>query len=124
MNKIDIQHWKEKVGEKVRLPSTTSFTENFREAIYSARHKNKDKDIRSVVFVLTIFNQDSYPGFRLNNEKYTAYPDEEEYLLPAGLQVEVEDYKKQVMGDKYVPKVGQIEVTDANFHIFYLVKFG
>ena len=69
------------IGKKVSMPTITSFTENFRQAIYSARHYNKKKDMKSVVFCLTVFNEISYPGFRLNNEKYSAYPDEEEVLL-------------------------------------------
>lgn len=62
--------------------------------------------MKHVIFVLAVFNEKNYPGFRLNNEKYTSYPDEEEVLLPAGTQIEVEDYKLIIMGDKYVPKEG------------------
>lgn len=109
----------------MRLPCTTNFTENFREALYSAKHSNRDKNIKSVLFVLCIFNQSSYPGFRLNNEKYTPYPNEEEYLLPAGIQLELESYKNAVMGEKFVPKEFQNKelFVDTKFHIFYLVKF-
>lgn len=107
----------------MKLPSTTGFTENFREAVYSAKHVNKDKSFKPVLFVLAIFNQRRYPGFRLNNEKYSAYPNEQELLLPAGLELEVEDYRTVVMGDKYVPKEGQVEVTESKFHVFYLVRF-
>lgn len=73
---------------------------------------------------MAIFNQDGYPGFRLNNEKYSAYPDEEEILLPAGLQVEVEEYKVEQMGDKYKPKDGQIDMEGHLFQVIYLVWFG
>lgn len=119
-----INQWKAQVGAKVSLPCTTNFTENFREALYSAKHVNKDKSIKAVLFVLAVFNEASYPGFRLNNEKYTAYPDEEEAILPAGTSVEVEDYRAVVMGDKYVTKEGQAPLVDTKFHIIYLVRFG
>ena len=74
--------------------------------MYSARHKNKDKTIKPVIFMLCIFNQTDYPGFRLDNEKYTAYPDEEEILLPSGTQVELEEHKVVRMGEHYIPKEG------------------
>lgn len=126
MNMDKIEMWKKQAskGAKIRLPSTTSFTMNFREAVYSAKHVNKNKMIKPVLFVLAIFNEKDYPGFRLNNEKYSAYPDEEEYIIPAGVQLEVEEYKLITMGDKYIPKEGQVEVADSKFHVIYLVRFG
>lgn len=94
MHKDKIQRWKDQVGETVHLPSITSFTESFRESIYSLNHldfiKNKNKDIKPVIFVLSLFNQTSYQGFRLNNEKYSAYPGEQEILMPAGMKVGIE----------------------------------
>ena len=108
MNIEKIEMWKKQAakGAKIRLPCMTNFTMNFREAVYSAKHVNKNKQIKPVLFVLAIFNEKDYPGFRLNNEKYSAYPDEEEYIMPAGVQLEVEEYKLITMGDKYVPKEG------------------
>jgi len=52
--------------------------------MYAGRHKNTESDIKSCIFCVTIFNELDYPGFRLNDERYTCYPDEEELLLPAG----------------------------------------
>ena len=87
MNMEKIEDWKmqAKNGAKVRLPCATNFTENFREAMYSAKHVNKDKTIKPVLFVLAIFNEKDYPGFRLNNEKFASYPNEEDVVLPAGM---------------------------------------
>ena len=126
MNMDKIEMWKEqaKLGSKIRMPHATNFTENFREALYSAKHVNKDKSIKSVLFVLAIFNEKDYPGFRLNNEKYTSYPNEEDVILPAGIQIEVEAYRMITMGDKYVPKEGQVECSESKFHVFYMVRFG
>ena len=42
-------------------------------------------------------------GFRLSNEKYAAYPDEEEILMPAGMNVEVQGFDSFV-ATKYLPK--------------------
>jgi len=39
---------------------------------------------------MNVLNEICYPGFRLNNEKYCAYPNEQEVLLPGGITVEVE----------------------------------
>ena len=86
-----VQQWKEVVGKKIRLPSITSFSENLREAMFSANIKaNKQQQI--VLFMMAFFNQSSYPGFRLSNEKYSPYPDEQEILIPAGCNFEVEGY--------------------------------
>ena len=48
--------------------------------------------MQPVLFVLNIFNENNYPGFRLNNEKYSPYPNENEIVLPGGMTVEIEGY--------------------------------
>ncbi len=75
------------------------------------------------MFVLTVFNEINYPGFRLNNEKYSSYPDEEEFLLPAGMQFEIEGYEMLEV-NKFTPKEGMEELNDRKVHVFYLVRFG
>ena len=40
-----------------------------------------------VLFVISCQNYQAFPGFRLNNEAYTAYPYEEEILLSEGCHV-------------------------------------
>lgn len=93
MPQAEIMKWKNNVGEKIILPSVSSFNQNFREAMYSSRHKNESLEIKSCIFCLTIFNEIDYPGFRLNDERYTCYPDEEEVLLPAGCKLEIEGFE-------------------------------
>lgn len=118
-----IIEWKNNIGKKVHTPTITSFSENFRQAVYSSRHYNKNKEMKSVIFVLTVFNEITYPGFRLNNEKYSAYPDEEEVLLPAGTQFEIEGYENIECTD-FTPKEGQEDLNGKKIHIIYLIRFG
>jgi len=118
-----IIEWKNNIGKKVHTPTITSFSENFRQAAYSSRHYNKNKEMKSVIFVLTVFNEITYPGFRLNNEKYSAYPDEEEVLLPAGTQFEIEGYEN-IECTAFTPKEGQEDLNGKKIHIIYLIRFG
>ena len=48
------------------------------------------------MFLITIKNQITYNGFRLNNEGYSSYPNEDEYLLMENIGVFVNDviYRK------------------------------
>ena len=123
MPSSEIMKWKNTVGKKIILPSVSSFNQNFRESMYASRHKNENTDIKSVIFCLTIFNEIDYPGFRLNDERYTCYPDEEEVLLPAGCQLEVEGFEQMEMSE-YTPKEGQENYNGKKFSIVYLSRFG
>ena len=40
-----------------------------------------------VLFFISCQNYEAFPGFRLNNQGYTAYPEEEEVLLSDGCKV-------------------------------------
>lgn len=46
---------------------------------------------KPVLFVITVYNELNYPGFRLSNEKYACYPEEGEVLIPGGEKFEIED---------------------------------
>ena len=103
MTMAQIERWKKAIGGQVRIPCVTSFTENFRQAVYSCA--NYDQTLKGwypVIFSFAILNQTSYPGFRLNTEKFAAYPDEEEILIPSGINVELEGHDT-LRATRYLP---------------------
>ena len=56
----------------------------------------RDSDDKCVLFVLLMKNYQGYIGFRLDNELYTPYPHEQEYLLSEGNDIhilDVEEYR-------------------------------
>jgi len=91
--------------------------------------KSTSKELKPVLFVLNVFNEINYPGFRLNNEKYSAYPNEYEVIIPGGETVEVE-YVDGLNKDKpFEPKhmyfhKDQPNLNDVRMYIIYLVRFG
>ena len=48
-----------------------------------------DDQLVPILFVVCMQNYDKFEGFRLNSYKYSAYPDEEEVLLPQSCQLYV-----------------------------------
>jgi len=84
----DIMDWSRAVGKKAKLPANMSFYEHLRMALCAT--KSRGSQYKPVLFVLNVFNEINYPGFRLNNENYSAYPDEKEVLLPGGEPLEIE----------------------------------
>ena len=49
--------------------------------------KDHDDNKEHVLFVISCQNYEAFPGFRLNHEGYTAYPNEQEVLLSEGCNV-------------------------------------
>ena len=87
-----IKDWKAEVGNNVCLPGNTSTSEIIDVALRFARPNQAD-DI-PVLFVYYVWNFINYSGFRLNDERYSAFPDECEHLLPEGQQVCVEGFEE------------------------------
>ena len=68
------------------MSGNSSCTRNIKIALEFA-HKTSEEcedDQMPVIFVISCQNYDAFPGFRLNNQEYTAYPHEEEILLSEG----------------------------------------
>lgn len=47
--------------------------------------KSRDMSYIPVLFVISVRNYLGYHAFRMNDERYTAYPQEQEYLLMEGI---------------------------------------
>lgn len=84
---ITFEH-KNKDGDPltVFLPGNTSFSQDLLVALTFATANARD-DCFPVLFVLSCHNWFSPPGVRMNNEAYTAYPEECEFLMMEGTEV-------------------------------------
>jgi len=79
--------YKEEVGgDGVHLPGNTSCSRDMKVALGFALDKPKP-DHHGVLFVISVRNFDSPDGIQMNNEAYTAYPEEGELLLIEGKRV-------------------------------------
>ena len=78
---------------------------------------------RPVLFILNIFNEINYPGFRLNNERYSSHPEEREFLLPGGEMFEVEGFEKLEVKGMELHR-DQPDLNGEDLTIIYLVRFG
>ena len=72
----------------VFLPGNTSFSQDLQVAMQFAT-ANPREGCFPVIFVMICHNWFSPPGVRMNNEAYTAYPEECEYLMMEGTEVQV-----------------------------------
>ena len=76
MNSDWIDEWKQASGINVCLPGNTSTSELFDIAMKFAA---VDDDTQvPALFVFYVWNFNRYPGFRLNDERYSAFPYEKE----------------------------------------------
>lgn len=86
-----IEQWRAKIVKKsedvsddcVKLPCNMSCTQNLGVALGFAVN-GLEQPFKSVLFVISIQNHFGFPGFRLNTENFSAYPQEEEVLLIEG----------------------------------------
>ena len=82
--------WREDAGKSgedsfIHLPGCTSTSKNLDVALgFSGCHKNYSADHQPVLFVFSIRNWFGFNGFRLNDYKFSVYPQEQEYLLMEG----------------------------------------
>lgn len=74
------------IGMNVNLPGNQSTSRSPQVALGFAT-KNLKPDFSPVLFVISCRNYTPPDGFSLNNEAYTSYPDEDEFLLTEGCQV-------------------------------------
>ena len=78
-----------KVGESyVCIPGNTSCSRNPKVALGFALDEVKE-DFIPVLFVIACQNYEAPWGIMMNNEAYTAYPEEGEFLLQEGCRVYV-----------------------------------
>ena len=80
-----------KVGQLIRMPGTTSTSSNLGVALGFSKCSKLDNELsgKSVLFVFFFQNYNTFGGFRLNQPEFSAFPDEEEYLLMEGIGVRV-----------------------------------
>jgi len=73
------------------MPGTTSTSSNLGVGLKFSRCGIEYKTMsgKSVLFVFFFKNYYGFRGFRLNQPEYSAFPDEEEYLLIEGIPVTV-----------------------------------
>lgn len=74
----------------IRIPGNTSCSQNLKVAMNFAI-KNLREGLISVLFVITCQNWFSPSGIRMNNQAYTSYPFECEYLFREGCHFNVLD---------------------------------
>lgn len=82
--------------ESVCMPGNTSCSQSLKIALDFAT-KEPRPDHKAVLFVFTCQNFYSPKGIRMNNEAYTSYPSEQEYLLQEGSQVYVLSVDRNVI---------------------------
>ena len=70
----------------IMMQGNTSTSESFRVALDFAI-KTQTKGRVMVLFVMLVRNYDGYDGFRLNDIKYSAHPEEREVLFAEGCPV-------------------------------------
>ena len=73
----------------VCLPENTSTSYSIKEALFFSKCTNVDSKNQPVLFVFAIQNFKGFAGFRLNLDKYSAYPAEQEVILKEGFEVHV-----------------------------------
>lgn len=86
-----IEGWREEVGEVfINLHSSTSTSKNLEVALdFSKCHTDYSNLQTPVLFVISVLNYTGFKGFRLNDKRYSVYPEEQEVLLMEGFTVYV-----------------------------------
>lgn len=86
----DISQKESKWDKKICLPSVvSSFYTSLDSALEHSQHPDPNNKDVPVLFVVCMQNYEKFEGFRLNSYKYSAYPQEEEVLLPMTTQLYV-----------------------------------
>lgn len=85
-----IEQYESKKGYEVHLPGCFSCSKDLKVALSFAYGK-RDQDKIPVLFVVTCQNYYEPKGFMMNNEAYSAYPREAEFLLMEGCNVYILD---------------------------------
>ena len=112
-----LNDWKNACGSNVCLPGNTSTSEIIDIALRFA--KPNEEDELPVLFIFYVWNFQNYSGFRLNDERYSAFPNECEHLLPEGQQICVEEYE-EIEITNYIYKFDNSDSMTSKIHVFYL----
>lgn len=83
-----LKPYKDHKMHNVYLPGNTSCSQDVTVALNFA-FNNLKKDMRPVLFAICSQNYYNRDGIRMNNEAYSSYPSEEEYLLTEGCEVTI-----------------------------------
>lgn len=75
-----------KTGQSIYMAGNNSFSQNLKVALEFAIDNIKMIH-NPVLFVVSCQNYNSPLGIRMNNEAYTSYPSEQEYLLQEGCPI-------------------------------------
>jgi len=100
MNKEWIKDWVHLSleGNSIKLTGITSTSKNLEVALDISKCDTKYEDHQQpVLFVYCVRNYDGFRGFRMNNSKFTAYPQEQEYLLMEGFQIYVAEVENDFL---------------------------
>ena len=121
MKKEWTSEWEENVntGKEVNLPGNTSTSRSIKVALNFAKVPQQDSNTttNSVIFVFLFTNYCGFPGFRLSDSRYSAYPNEEEYLLVEGCPVRVLQIADMVITNSH-PAVARY--NGKTITVFYL----
>ena len=83
-----LQPWIDKVGKWVKIPGNSSCSQNLKIALGFAA-ENTNKDLISVLFVISSENYESPRSIRMNNKAYSSFPSESEILLTEGCEIRI-----------------------------------
>lgn len=96
-NSESISNYQNVIMQKVRLPGCSSCSQDLSIGLdYAFKNSTNNLYDKSILFVISCQNYDSFPGIRLNHKNYTLYPHEEEILLCEGCEVWVLDVEVDI----------------------------
>lgn len=92
-------------GDFVRMPTLTSSSQSIEIALQFSQVKEQTVETtkKSVIFVFLIRNYEGFYGFRLSDERYSAFPAEKEFLLMEGFDVLIINVDNDYVIENKVP---------------------
>ena len=110
------------IGKKVRMNGSTTILKNLVTALnYSKCAEDKiNKNLKPVLFVYLIKNFKHFYGFRLNNQNYSAYPQEQEYLFMEGMSAWILNVEDDVVIKNEHPHVQKFNGKPVTIVYFYI----
>lgn len=116
MNTDWIEDWRKQIGKnEIDLHGIMNTSKNLEVALnYTKCHTEYAAEQQPVLFVYSIRNYNHFSGFRLNDKRFTPYPEEEEYLLMDGFWIyvlDVEDNYEIVNKHKAFQKFNGKKIT-------------
>jgi len=100
------EDWQVKIGHSIKMPNQTSTSKYFEVALGFSKCTYQFLNLgeKSTIFVFLIQNYYGFPGFRLTQENYSAFPYEQEYLLEEKMSTKVIEIEKDLIINN--PKLG------------------